>query len=67
MSKTTFRLYPSYRISGKSEIVLVLNQQQHHEGAWTIGSTAPNILNLSPRQRWSALRPGRFTFREIFL
>ena len=67
MSKATFRLYPSYRIPGKRETVLVLNQQQNHEGAWTIGGIAPNIVNLSPRQKWSALRPGRFTFREIFL
>jgi hypothetical protein len=55
MSKTTIRLYSCYRISSKSEIVLVLNYE-HHEGAWTIGGIDPNILNLSLRQRWPALR-----------
>jgi hypothetical protein len=66
MSKTTSRLYSCYRISGKSKIVLVLNQE-HNEGAWTIEVIDPNILNLSPRQKGSALPPSRFTLREIFL
>jgi len=33
----------------------VFNIAKHHEDAWGSGGTAPSILNLSTRLRWTAI------------